>query len=208
MQLQPVQPTLYVAYYRVSTQKQGNSGLGLEAQKQACSIYDPIAEFVEIESGKKDDRPELLKAIEFARANNAKMIFAKLDRLSRDVEFIAGFMKRGVAFRCADMPDADEFMLHIYASFAHRERRAISERTKAALENAKQRGTKLGGVQQSTRLLIDAHTSKVLPKLIQLRDSGITSPTALARELNALGYTTLRGKQFTAVQIIHLLRKS
>jgi DNA invertase Pin-like site-specific DNA recombinase len=129
-QMQPIQPQQFVAYYRVSTQKQGQSGLGLEAQRSACAVYQPVAEYIEIESGKNDDRQELARAVAHAREIGAMLIFAKLDRLSRDVEFIAGFMKRGVAFRCADIPNADEFMLHMYAVLAHKERRFISERTR------------------------------------------------------------------------------
>lgn len=204
--MQPVQPS-FVAYYRVSTQKQGQSGLGLEAQRSAVSHYNPVAEFTEIESGKNDDRAQLAEAVAHAREIGAWLVFAKLDRLSRDVEFIAGFMKRGVPFRCADIPNADEFMLHMYAVLAHKERRFISERTKAALAQAKDRGVKLGGAHHSKQERADAFAGSLQRVLRTLMDSGIDTPAAIANALNERGIRTPRGAAWGTGQVVRLLHR-
>ena len=140
---------LWVIYKRVSTVRQGESGLGLEAQDAAiarlignCNI---IATFTEIESGRRCDRPQLAAAIAKCRETNARPVIGKLDRLARDVHVIAGLMKSDVKFVTADMPDADPFRLHIEAAIAEEEARKISARTCAALAAAKARGVKLGG---------------------------------------------------------------
>lgn len=205
--MQPVQPQQFVAYYRVSTQKQGQSGLGLEAQRTACAAYAPIAEFVEVESGKNDNREQLNKAIAFATANNAVLVVAKLDRLSRDVEFIAGFMKRGVPFRAADIQNADEFMLHMYAVLAHKERRFISERTIAALAKAKERGIKLGGAHQSKQEKADAFAQSLEEVLQGLIQSGVRTPAAIAKALNDRAIRTPRGSAWGTGQVVRLLRR-
>jgi DNA invertase Pin-like site-specific DNA recombinase len=137
------QGKLFVAYYRVSTERQGKSGLGLEAQRRLVTDFlgedwPPVAEFTEIESGKNDERPELAKALDACRKMGAALVIAKLDRLGRRLSFIAGLMDRDVSFFAADMPHADRFRLHLEAVIAEDERRRISERTKAALQ-------KLGG---------------------------------------------------------------
>lgn len=143
-------PTQYIAYYRVSTQRQGNSGLGLEAQRAATTTFlkatgaDLLAEFTEVESGKRANRPELSAAIEQCRKAGATLLIAKLDRLARNVHFISGLLESGVKFTAIDMPQADRFMLHVYAAMAEEEARRISERTKAALAAAKARGVRLG----------------------------------------------------------------
>ena len=139
----------YVAYYRVSTAKQGKSGLGLEAQKETVRAFvekegELIAEYVEVESGRKDSREELWKAIRLAKEQKAKIVIARLDRFSRKVSFISGIMDQGVSLVVAEMPHASEFQLHIFAALAQEERRLISERTKAALAQAKKRGVRLG----------------------------------------------------------------
>ena len=140
----------FVAYYRVSTSKQGRSGLGLDAQRKAVLDYlnggswELVAEFTEIESGRKSDRPELAKALAACKRHKAKLVIAKLDRLARKVHFISGLMETKVTFVACDMPEAEPFMLHIYAAVAEQEARAISARTKAALAAAKARGVKLG----------------------------------------------------------------
>lgn len=195
----------YVAYYRVSTQKQGQSGLGLEAQRNMCAGYNPIAEFIEVESGKHDDRPELAAAMELARKSNATLVIAKLDRLSRNASFILQLMERGVRIRCADMPDADEFQLHLYAILAHKERKMISERTKAALQAAKARGVSLGGTQESTRKQINAFDTSILNALETLCAGQHMSMQAKADALNSAGYKTRKGSQFNAMQIKRIL---
>jgi len=141
----------FVAYYRVSTDQQGASGLGLEAQRSAVATYldgGPwrlVAEHTEVESGKRADRPELAKALLACRKHKAKLIIAKLDRLSRNLAFIATLMDSGVEFVAVDNPHANKLTIHILAAVAQHEREAISERTKAALAAAKARGKKLGG---------------------------------------------------------------
>jgi DNA invertase Pin-like site-specific DNA recombinase len=140
----------FVAYYRVSTAKQGKSGLGRDAQVRAVHDYlnggewELVGEFEEVETGKKSDRPELAKALAAAKRHKATLVIAKLDRLARNVHFISGLMETKVKFVACDMPEATPFMLHIYAAVAEQEARAISARTKAALAAAKVRGVKLG----------------------------------------------------------------
>ena len=138
----------YVAYFRVSTQKQGKSGLGLAAQKSLIENFltpedELVAEFVEVQSGKSDERTELWRAIAFAKRNGAKILIAKLDRFSRKVSFIAGIMEQGIGLVVAEMPNATDFQLHIFAALAQEERRLISDRTKGALREAKKRGVQL-----------------------------------------------------------------
>src|SRR6516164_2276317 len=141
----------FVAYYRVSTQKQGRSGLGLEAQRQAVAEFlnggdwKIVAELTEVESGKKSDRPELVKALAMCRLHGARLVIAKLDRLSRNAHFLFGLQEAGVDFVAADMPNANQLTVGIMAVVAQDEAKRISERTKAALQAAKKRGTKLGG---------------------------------------------------------------
>lgn len=139
----------YIAYYRVSTTRQGQSGLGLEAQQQAVKQYlnggnwQILAEFTEIESGKRNDRPKLAEAIALCKRLQATLVIAKLDRLARNVHFISGLMESGVEFVAVDNPNANRLMLHMLAAFAEHEREQISRRTKDALAAAKARGVKL-----------------------------------------------------------------
>src|SRR3982751_2868685 len=141
----------YVSYLRVSTDRQGRSGLGLDAQRKAVEDFlyggpwDLIAEFVEVESGKRDDRPKLAEALALCRLRNATLVIAKLDRLSRDAHFLLGLEKAGVDFVAADMPTANRLTVGIMAMVADEERRMISKRTKDALAAARARGVKLGG---------------------------------------------------------------
>lgn len=149
----------YVTYMRVSTKKQGDSGLGLEAQKRDLVLYfnhyaigehEVVGEYTDVESGKaRVDRPEFNKAVALARKEKACLLVAKLDRISRDVETIAGLIKR-VDLKVACMPHADRFQLHLFAALAEQEREFISQRTKAALVAAKERGTLLGGLRDKT----------------------------------------------------------
>lgn len=139
----------YVAYYRVSTERQGKSGLGLAAQREAVRVFvEPrgrlVEEFTEIQSGRRNDRKVLAAALSTAKARKAKLVIARLDRFSRRMSFIARIMDEGVGLTVAEMPDATEFQLHIFAALAQEERRLIAERTKAALAEAKRRGVRLG----------------------------------------------------------------
>lgn len=203
----------YVAYYRVSTQKQGQSGLGLEAQKVAVRAFlddaDLIDDFTEVESGNREDRPELAKAIETALAYGAKLIVAKLDRLTRDPGFLYKLRDSGVNFICADMPEANKLTIGILALVAEQEREAISQRTKAGLAAAKARGIQLGtpenltpeaaekgramGRAEHARKLLEAKM-RVLPIIERLRLDGHTTGYALAKELNRLSVPTITGK--------------
>jgi DNA invertase Pin-like site-specific DNA recombinase len=141
----------FVAYYRVSTQKQGKSGLGLDGQRQAVESFlnggnwKLVGEFTEVESGKRDDRPELTRAMHQARLTGATLLVAKLDRLSRDAAFLLNLSKSGIEVRACDMPDANTMMFGVMALVAQHERELISKRTKDALAAAKVRGTPLGG---------------------------------------------------------------
>src|ERR1700731_928754 len=150
----------FIAYYRVSTDHQGVNGNGIAAQRKAVEDYlnggnwQLMGEFTEVESGKRSDRPELEKALTACRKNKAKLVIAKLDRLSRNVHFISGLMERKVDFVACDMPSANAFMINVYAAVVQEERRMISDRTKAGLSAAKARGVKLGGPRdcpQSTK---------------------------------------------------------
>ena len=216
--------TAYVAYYRVSTDRQGRSGLGIDAQREAVKRFVGasdllIASFTEVESGKSDQRPQLIAAMAACRKAGAVLLIAKLDRLSRDVAFIAGLMKSDVRFIACDVPDADAFRLHIEAAIAEEERRRISGRTKAALKAAKARGVKLGGFRGHVpteqdrargramqREQAQQRAAVVLPVIADLEKSGVTSPTAIARALTDRGITTPRGAAtWQPVQVRRLL---
>ena len=214
----------YVAYYRVSTKRQGASGLGLEAQQAAVRAHlgaaDIVGEFVEVESGKRDDRPELAKAIAMARACRAVLVIAKLDRLARSVEFIARLMNSGIEFVACDVPSANRLTVHILAAVAEAERDAISARTKAALaQSTKALGGKREGQRAPTeaereasikvmKAKADAFASDLSPILSELRAAGIVSATAIAKALNDRGITTRRGGQWQTVQVQRLLARA
>lgn len=201
----------YIAYFRVSTERQGVSGLGLEAQQISVGQYvsrtggELLAEYVEVESGKKSDRPQLNAAITKAKKLGAILLIAKLDRLARRVHFISGLMETGVQFRAADMPNADRFMLHVYAAMAEEEARRISERTRSALQAAKARGVKLG---TSCRPLADAnhnnaltHAREIGPVIAALKKQRISVRSISAR-LNSDNVPAYSGGHWypTAVQ--------
>lgn len=209
----------HVPYYRVSTDRQGRSGLGLDSQRSAVSSYlqtvsgEILAEFTEIESGRKSDRPQLQAAIELCKRTKAKLVIAKLDRLARNVYFVSGLMESGVDFVAVDMPDANRFSIHIMAAVAELERELISTRTKEALAAAKQRGMVLGNPRpaeslargrQTIQLELDAYRAKVLPTLQQFAAQGL-SYRAIARELNRLNVPTARGRQWHNVTVKAML---
>ena len=167
----------FVAYYRVSTERQGESGLGLAAQREAVSRFlgsgrssiSLLAEFTEVESGKRHtNRPELLRAIELSRRQKATLVIAKLDRLARNVHFISGLMETGVEFVAADMPQANRLTIHILAAFAEHEREAISQRTKGALQAARKRGTRLGNPRWSESITRARQIKDPIPPAPQL----------------------------------------
>lgn len=205
--------TQYIAYYRVSTQRQGQSGLGLDAQQHAVQGYDIIAEYTEVESGKRSDRPELARALAHAKEIGATLLIAKLDRLARNVHFITGLLEAGVPIQCADMPEADRTFLQMAAVFAEWEGRRISERTKAALAAAKRRGVKLGspdpakGGAATAGLRRDA-TAKVAPHAMPiikaLRTAG-QSLRAIASALNEAQIPTAMGGQWHASSVRNLI---
>lgn len=185
-------------YLRVSTQRQGISGLGLEAQRKAIETLldgEPHKEFIEIESGKKSKRPILEKAIAYCRKHKTKLVIAKLDRLARNVHFISGLMETGVDFIAADMPNADRFMLHVYAAMAEEEGRRISERTKAALAAAKERGVELGknGKALAAR---NRNEAVLFAKLIerQFPELGITLDIDLQTIVNTLNTAGIKAR--------------
>jgi len=212
----------FVAYYRVSTDKQGESGLGLDAQRQAVMNYlnggpwKLVAEHTEVESGKRNARPELQKALAACRRHKAKLCIAKLDRLSRNLAFIATLMDSGVEFVATDNPHANKLTIHILAAVAEHEREAISERTKAALAAAKARGKKLGGprLAAARRASIkarsdaaDAFAANVRPIIKEIQASGVSSLRGVARALTARGVPTARGGSWSDVQVAAVLRR-
>ena len=213
---------IYVAYYRVSTDKQGKSGLGLESQQLAVEQFvkhhggEIIDVHTETESGKKDNRPELDKAIRRCLLTGATLIIAKLDRLSRDIAFIANLQKSKVDFTCCDMPEANTLTIGMMAVLAQYERELISERTKSGLAAAKARGTKLGNPglhlvrNNDTTKATQAAAEKAEERNARVRElitefeteaGKALSLRELAQQLNDAGYTTARGKTFTATQV-------
>ena len=192
----------FVTYYRVSTDKQGRSGLGLEAQQAAVRNYldagtwELVGEFTEVESGRKSERPELARALALCKKRKATLVIARLDRLARNVHFISGLMEAKVKFVACDMPEATPFMLHICAAVAQEEARAISARTKAALAAAKQRGVRLGatGAKRAKRFKAEAKARAIelAPILSDLKKQGL-SLRAIAVELSKRKVPTPRG---------------
>ena len=211
-----------IMYCRVSTSRQGRSGLGLDAQKSAVASFASqhgfrlAAEYVEVETGKGHDalarRPKLAAALAHAKKLKAPVIVAKLCRLGRDVHFVSGLMSNRVAFIVAELgPDIDPFMLHIYAAVAQKERSLIAARTSEALQQAKKRGTKLGktGVlrAQENKLAADRQAKSLAPLLRELSQLGITSVRAIAVELNRRGVATVRGGRWHTTSVARLLRR-
>jgi DNA invertase Pin-like site-specific DNA recombinase len=219
----------FVSYLRVSTQRQGKSGLGLEAQREAVSGYlnggkwALVAEIVEVESGKRSDRPELAKALSLCRLHRATLLVAKLDRLARNVAFISALMEAGVKFVAVDLPQANELTVHIMASMAEYEAKAISARTKAALAAAKARGTILGGLRWDINRVgakgrkaalktrqqgAAKYQADVLPVIQDKQRQGAMSLRQIAAALNAEGLPTARGGEWSAVQVKRILDKA
>lgn len=218
----------FVAYYRVSTARQGRSGLGLEAQRAAVQEYlnggrwKLIEEVTEIESGKRSDRPELARALASCRLHNATLIIAKLDRLARNVAFIANLMDAGVDFVAADMPQANRLTVHVLAAIAEHEAAAISARTKAALARAKARGAVLGGdrgnlphvAKAGARASITVRRERAVARardlavvVADLRQRGRTSLRDLAAGLNEREIAAPRGGLWQAAQVARVLRQ-
>ncbi|MFE1603002.1 recombinase family protein [Methylobacterium sp. ID0610] len=218
----------FVSYLRVSTAKQGASGLGLEAQRKAVTDFlnggrwTLVTEVVEIESGKRADRPKLAEALRLCRLHGATLVIAKLDRLSRDAHFLLGLQRAGVRFVAADMPEANEMVVGIMAVVAQAERKMISARTKAALAAAKERGVKLGGpthhlpaqagraaaASASVRSAGARHRAEDLARdIAELRAEGARSLRDLATGLDRRGITTARGSAWTATAVRRVLER-
>jgi len=204
----------YVAYYRVSTAKQGKSGLGLEAQKENVRAFvenegELIGEYLEVQSGRKDTREELWKAIRLAKNECARIVIARLDRFSRKVSFISGIMDQGVSLVVAEMPHASEFQLHIFAALAQEERRLISERTKAALAQAKKRGVKLGqnGARLASLRRIEAFERARSIELVLPQHWQYYSLSHLARVLDSSDIKPLNGGRWSVEQVKMILNR-
>lgn len=218
----------FIAYYRVSTERQGRSGLGMDAQRNAVSDYlnggdwKLVGEVVEVESGKRNDRPRLAEALALCRIHNATLIIAKLDRLARNVAFIANLMEAGVEFVACDFPQANRLTIHVLAAVAEHEREMISKRTSEALAAAKARGVKLGGKRPGAlpnaaegRAMGRAARSEVatkraldlLPVIEAIKAEGACSLRQVAAALNARGIQPPRGGLWSAVQVQRIIRR-
>lgn len=220
----------FVTYYRVSTDKQGRSGLGLEAQKKTVLDFidgnksEIVGEYVEIESGKRDDRPELQKAIRTCKLKKARLIVSKLDRLSRDLHFITELQRSGVQFTIAEMPEATELTVHIYAAMGQHERKEIGRRTKAALQAAKARGVKLGNpcILRGERIPGSGNTTNAnqiriskadefaqdIAEIIKEEIVPGQSLREIANDLNNMGYRTTRNKEWLATSVKRIIDRT
>ena len=219
----------FVAYYRVPTERQGKSGLGIEAQRAAVIRFaeaeglERIAEFTEVETGKGSDaldrRPQLAGALAAAKTAKCAVIVAKLDRLSRDVAFIANLMAQRVPFVVAELGiDADPFMLHLYAALAEKERRLISQRTTAALQVRKAQGVRLGNRtnigdagaigRETARGRAASFAANVMPVVCSIQTAGVTSLAGIADALNGRGVRTARGGRWHVSTVMNLLRRA
>lgn len=213
---QPVKANRYIAYYRVSTQRQGRSGLGLDAQaviERLSGRGELVSEYTEIESGRRTDRPRLAEALTACRLHRATLIIARLDRLARNVAFVSGLMDSGTEFEAVDFPQANRLTIHILAAVAENEAQAISQRTRAALAAAKARGIELGGFRGRAGTCNDLakardvrigeanrRASDLAPMIQAIRGDGTTSAGKIAAALNARGITAPRGGVWCAAQ--------
>lgn len=222
-------PPRFIAYHRVSTARQGRSGLGLEAQRRAIAELatsrgaDVIASFTEVESGKVLNRPELQKALQLAKLTGATLAIAKLDRLSRNAAFLLTLRDSGVRFIAADMPEANDLTVGIMALVAQQEREAIARRTREALAAAKARGTELGNpngaaalrragkggvaLRRTVAANADAFAGQLAPVLADIRTGGSTSLRDIAGELNRRGIVTRRGGRWHVSNVKNLLER-
>lgn len=213
-------PAKYVAYYRVSTRAQGDSGLGLEGQRAAVAGFVKgaiVAEFTEVESGKNNQRVQLAAAIDRANKENAILVIAKLDRLSRNASFIFTLRDSGVNFQCVDMPDANTLTIGIFATLAQHERELISSRTKSALQAKIAQGARLGkpenltpqaqakGAAANRQLAIDNPESRKAEGLAKELRKNKNTYTEIAQKLNQFGFRTTLGSYFHPMQVKRLL---
>lgn len=220
----------FVTYYRVSTDKQGKSGLGLEAQKKTVLDFingndsEIVGEYVEVESGKNDDRPELQKAIRTCKLKKARLVVSKLDRLSRDLHFITELQNSGVQFTIAEMPEATELTVHIYAAMAQHERKEIGRRTKNALAAAKARGVALGNpcILRGERIPGSGNTTNAnqvrkskadefaldIAQTIKEEIVPGQSLREIADDLNNMGYRTARDKEWQATSVKRIIDRT
>ena len=216
----------YISYLRVSTKRQGLSGLGLSAQQESVSAYlrsvngKRVAEFVEVESGKRADRPQLAAALAACRLHHAILCVAKLDRLSRNLCFLTNLMESGCEFVCCDNPTANKLTVHILASVAEAEREMISTRTKLALAAAKRKGTVLGGdhginaaiARKGNRAsaavrsaAAQQRAADLAPIIAEVRSAGAVSLAQIADGLNQRGIPTARGGEWSPVQVMRVM---
>src|SRR6516164_7290679 len=218
----------FVAYYRVSTGKQAASGLGLEAQKNPVADFlnggrwTLLDEFIEVESGKNSDRPQLSRALALCRLHKATLVVAKLDRLARNLHFLSGLMEAGVEFVACDLPSANKLTIHVLAAVAEAEALAISQRTKAALAAAKARGVVLGGDRGNLtdKIRHKAHRNSIrvrqkraakyvgdlMPIIDDVRAEGAESLREIAAALNERGIPASWGGAWSAVQVQRILK--
>jgi DNA invertase Pin-like site-specific DNA recombinase len=221
-----MQQNSYVTYYRVSTDRQGRSGLGLDAQRKAilehlhCVSGDLLREYTEVESGRRKDRPQLLAALELCRRSKSVLLIAKLDRLARNVAFVSALLESRVKFIAVDMPEADVTFLQMAAVFGEWEARKISERTKAALAASKMRGNALGWSIPSrkpeqrmasmrgasaNKELAARFATNIAPIIRSIQEAGITSLNGISAALNARGIATARGGAWHAGGVKNIL---